>query len=254
MPPSQVPQSPTNNDSGSTVVDRSPPVENYDEDCPLLSSTNSNNATTTVATHPSNAFNFFSVALLNRDKQRDHIRFHQLPDALEPIMTELIRIWGGRKHISKSSSKSIEYQLAYDAWSEFRTDTNAIWARSLLIEIMKRFAFHGWDFALGMEISKMMRGKDVLFFEKGIADTEVHIFCINFPKSDRIKVIGATPEVINGIGQVIQVTWPGGLQKGEFGAYKSFEFKVRNFRFELNIIDVHLIICIVQLAKNCFLG
>ncbi|OXA59466.1 uncharacterized protein LOC110844464 [Folsomia candida] len=184
--------------------------------------------TSPAASYP-HSLKVFSISLLNRHK-RDHIRFHQCPEGMEPLITELISAWGGRLHLPKSVTDSFEYQLNWKAWSEFRTDANAVCARSLLVSIFSKLAKHGWNFAIGMELAKTEKGKDVLFFEKGEEDDpEAHIICMNFPKQDRIKVIGAPPLVINKMAQSIKTTWPWGLQQGAPSYCKSFEFKLKGF-------------------------
>lgn len=167
----------------------------------------------------------FSISLLNRFRY-DRIRVCPTPEGVGPIISAVVTAWGGSLYSSKSSGEALEFQVWGNAWSESRSDPAAVYSRKMLTKILKNLACNGWNLMLGTELSKDEKGKDVMFFESGTPDPDTSIFCINFPRLDRIKVIDAPPEIINLMATCIKATWPKGIQEGSRSFYDSFEFKL----------------------------
>lgn len=92
----------------------------------------------------------------------------------------------------------------------------------LIVNIVYGLAINGWKLLVGCEMSKKRTDIDALFFEQCAPDPSAMVFCVTFNYTDRIRILGARPEIIEHFRGIAMSGWRYGIQN-ECNHYGAFE-------------------------------
>lgn len=110
---------------------------------------------------------------------------------------------------------------------------DAVNAKLLIVGVVYEMALNGWKLIVGCDISKNRTDVDALFFERGNSDPSASVFAISFNMSDRVRIIGAGPQLIGQFRQIVASGWRYGIQN-ERDYYGSMEIKLHGNPWECN--------------------
>lgn len=152
----------------------------------------------------------------------DRIRLIGVPvNETNSIRTTIQSSWGV---ILKESDvyTSYEFKLKGNPWAPECEEV--IMCRRLLTAILKTMANFGWNLLQAADLSIAENGKDCLFFEKGMSDSDAKLFAISLAQYDKIRIIDA-PFIDVCIEDAVRSEWPQGIQRKK-DCFGSIEYKL----------------------------
>lgn len=81
------------------------------------------------------------------------------------------------------------------------------------LHILSALHNHGWYLLISTDISKKQLDKDVLIFQHGVIPTRTSFFAISFNEYDKLRLIGAPPELITPVQESLD---PDDIQREEW--------------------------------------
>jgi hypothetical protein len=168
---------------------------------------------------------FASISL----HQYDRMRLMQFPqEDIAALRRVIQQTWHRGIQEERPYSVSHEFKLKGYPWSGQGKD--AIPARIVMREIFAYLYSNGWILHASTDISKKLSDKDTLIFRKQqTAPPPSDWFCISFNQGDRLRLIGASEELLNSFRQLLNSM---GLLQNEFwkeSHNNAWEFKLNGY-------------------------
>ncbi|KAK9765590.1 hypothetical protein K7432_005951 [Basidiobolus ranarum] len=154
--------------------------------------------------------------------ESDKIRLIGAPEHLRASFREMLkRSWRKGIQVESDYCEQPEFKLLGNPW--FGHGDDAVPCRTLLIEILRYMENQGWRYIVASDVSKKQSDKATLLFEyTGIVCTPT-IFSLSFNRTDRLRVIGASPDIPGTVREAIRSYWV--IQNEKF-YHGSWEFKL----------------------------
>jgi len=92
------------------------------------------------------------------------------------------------------------------------------------ISILSALHHHGWYLLTSTDVSKKEQDKDTLIFQLGVPPPATSFFAVSFNEYDKLRLIGAPPELISAVQQTIGTSE---IQREEWVySGKAYQFKL----------------------------
>lgn len=174
--------------------------------------------------------NFLALSLNKTDRIR---LINALPDLIEAFQLAMPQIWPKGIQKEFNVNKAYEFKLKGNPWWSDKGE--AIESRRLVGDLLSFLSSNNWFLYAVCDISRSLDSKSTFFFRQPIARIEkpFHSFCISLNESDKIRVIGRNPNMVNVVRSCIMKAWPRGIQD-QCDYYGSFQFKLKGNPFTSN--------------------
>jgi len=178
---------------------------------------------------PEPAATFACVSL----NMTDRLRLIGFPPLIIDSIREAINSsWPKGIQSERDYYGSYEYKLNGNPWSgQFG---EAVPSRVMMTTVLSTLYHSGWHLQMSTDISKKVHDKDTLFFRSGPLPSPASFFSASFNEGDKLRLIGAPPNVINSVKQVLA----GAVQSEEWKAKDiAYQFKLHGYPWHSNGAD-----------------
>ncbi|TKR61015.1 hypothetical protein L596_028185 [Steinernema carpocapsae] len=142
---------------------------------------------------------------------KDRLRLIDCPKNLVDMTAETIMDkWPGGIQDQRQEENCVEFKMKGYPWYAWNR-ADAVNSRAFVAEILKRSVANGWAVLTSLDVSRKPTDKGV-FVMRSCAPMNIPHFCIAPSDSDKIRVIGADPQMRDHIVNVIRQCWTPGVQ------------------------------------------
>ena len=156
-------------------------------------------------------------------------------DIFNLLKTVVVAHWPKGIKRERQMGQFFELKLRFDPWSAQEPQT--YFSVSMMNTVMKTLYNNGWVNIGAVKIGKRRTDLNALYFrfdrdlrEKNLAGIQNNFFAMSLNKSDKIRIVNASLEIINWIRTGIDVNWPKGIVSEKI-RYDSYEFTLRGDPF-----------------------
>ncbi|KAK0402076.1 hypothetical protein QR680_016131 [Steinernema hermaphroditum] len=142
---------------------------------------------------------------------KDRLRLMECPKTLVDMTTDIIaERWPGGLQDTQQDDGHIEFKMKGYPWVAHRK-ADAVNSRLFIANLLEESVKRGWAVLTSLDISRKLSDKAV-FVMRSCEPLEIPHFCIAPADCDKIRIIGATNEMVDVIVNVIMQCWSPGLQ------------------------------------------
>lgn len=137
----------------------------------------------------------------------DDLRFlHFPPQVVDLCRNIILGVWKGGIQREGMYGNSQEFKLSGSPWSA--EGSNTMGARRLIAALLGTLHDLGWVLTLNTDVSKKINDKDTLLFRyQSPAPAPCDWCSISFSRSDKIRLIDASPEVCQALSARLGQEW-----------------------------------------------
>jgi len=180
-------------------------------------------------TPPQPCITKFACLTLHRN---DRLRLLSFPaPILEGIKQVIQTTWYKGLQTERVYSHSYEFKMGGNPWLGQGKD--GISSRILMREILAFLYAYGWILHASTDVSKKPAEKDTMIFRwQENAPPASEWMCISFDRSDRLTLIGADAELIEGFRHLLQGSKLWKSEQWKDGPKNAWEFKCRGYPWD----------------------
>jgi hypothetical protein len=160
----------------------------------------------------------------------DTIRLIDGPAELQHVVQQAVRdAWKRSIQKIESYHGAMSLKLAGNPW--WANGTEAVESRVLMCHVISEMARCGWSLELTADLSRKDSDKSSFFFVQSSSPISAESWaaaarpwCISFNATDRVRLLGAPPEILTHIEAAICSGWPRGIQdRRQYGGSEEFK-------------------------------
>ncbi len=163
----------------------------------------------------------------------DKIRVLAPEDVIPYVRTAIMSFWPQGIQREQKLDKSFEFKLKGNPWGSFQSDGIESYYGALLMNgILSNLYNIGWVFVSAIDSGNKQYDLNSLYFRFDRTETSKpenlnsRFFALTLNRTDRLRLINASPDLIANLKSSMLQLWPSGIQK-EKSENCGYEFKLK---------------------------